>query len=178
MTTIIGIAGSLRKGSYNAALLRAAARSMPAGSTLEQATIAGIPLYDADVEAQGMPPAVTSLKDRVAAADLRLFLDGGLLHFGRRGRDRADGDEDAPSLRVRATDHDRVMRIGAPGEFWARSAAGQPQPAIDRRNGAAGLAQARAGEDLGGAVEQRQVDRRGGGGEEEKREHGRLHQGS
>jgi chromate reductase len=69
MTTIIGIAGSLRKGSFNAALLRAAARSMPAGSTLEQASIAGIPLYDADVEAQGMPPLVASLKDRVAAAD-------------------------------------------------------------------------------------------------------------
>src|SRR5712671_3234159 len=70
MTTIVGIAGSLRKGSLNAALLRAAARSMPAGSTLEQATIAGIPLYDADVEAaQGIPPLVASLKDRVAAAD-------------------------------------------------------------------------------------------------------------
>ncbi len=69
MTTIIGIAGSLRKGSFNASLLRAAARSMPAGSTLDQASIAGIPLYDADVEAQGMPPLVASLKDRVAAAD-------------------------------------------------------------------------------------------------------------
>src|SRR5690349_1227572 len=69
MTTIVGIAGSLRKGSFNAALLRAAARSMPAGSTLEQATIAGIPLYDADVEAQGIPPLVAALKDRVAAAD-------------------------------------------------------------------------------------------------------------
>ncbi len=69
MTTIIGIAGSLRKGSFNAALLRAAVRSMPAGSTLEQASIAGIPLYDADVEAHGIPPLVASLKDRVAAAN-------------------------------------------------------------------------------------------------------------
>src|SRR5512143_1109287 len=69
MTTLVGIAGSLRKGSFNASLLRTAARSMPPGSTLEQATIAGIPLYDADVEAQGIPPLVASLKDRVAAAD-------------------------------------------------------------------------------------------------------------
>ena len=69
MTTIVGIAGSLRKGSFNAAVLRAAVRSMPAGSTLEAATIAGIPLYDADVEAQGIPQVVASLKDRVAAAD-------------------------------------------------------------------------------------------------------------
>ncbi len=74
MTTIVGIAGSLRKGSFNAALLRAAVRSMPAGSTLEQASIAGIPLYDADVEAQGMPPLVASLKDRVAAADALLLV--------------------------------------------------------------------------------------------------------
>jgi chromate reductase, NAD(P)H dehydrogenase (quinone) len=69
MATIVGIAGSLRKGSYNAALLRVAARSMPAGSTLEQGAIAGIPLYDADVEAEGIPQVVASLKDRVAAAD-------------------------------------------------------------------------------------------------------------
>jgi len=70
MTTIVGIAGSLRKGSLNAALLRAAARSMPPGSMLEQATIAGIPLYDGDVEAaQGIPSLVARLKDRIAAAD-------------------------------------------------------------------------------------------------------------
>jgi NAD(P)H-dependent FMN reductase len=69
MTTIVGIAGSLRQASFNAGLLRAAVRSMPAGSTLEPASIAGIPLYDADVEAQGIPVLVANLKDRVAAAD-------------------------------------------------------------------------------------------------------------
>ena len=69
MTTIVGIAGSLRKASFNAALLRAAVRSMPAGSTLEPVSIAGIPLYDADVEAQGIPLLVANLKDQVAAAD-------------------------------------------------------------------------------------------------------------
>jgi chromate reductase, NAD(P)H dehydrogenase (quinone) len=69
MTAIVGIAGSLRKASFNAGLLRAAVRSMPAGSTLDPASIAGIPLYDADVEAQGIPVLVANLKDRVAAAD-------------------------------------------------------------------------------------------------------------
>ena len=70
MTKIIGIAGSLRAGSYNAALLRAAAGLMPADATLEIATIKGIPLYDGDVEAKdGIPPAVDLLKNQIAAAD-------------------------------------------------------------------------------------------------------------
>lgn len=51
-------------------LLRAAAAAMPPDATLEIASIHGIPLYDADLEAeQGIPPAVQQLKDRIAAAD-------------------------------------------------------------------------------------------------------------
>jgi NAD(P)H-dependent FMN reductase len=70
MTTLIGLPGSLRRGSYNAALLRAAAALTPAGAALELASIAGIPLYDGDVEAAaGIPDAVTALKEKVAAAD-------------------------------------------------------------------------------------------------------------
>lgn len=70
MATLIGIAGSLRLGSFNAALLRAAATLMPQGSCLETADIRGIPLYDGDVEStQGIPLVVAALKDRIAAAD-------------------------------------------------------------------------------------------------------------
>jgi len=54
--TIIGIAGSLRKGSYNAALLRAATELAPAGLRIEDASIRGIPLYDGDLEVEsGIP---------------------------------------------------------------------------------------------------------------------------
>ena len=70
MTTIVGLSGSLRKGSLNTALLRAATTAMPAGATLEVGSIKGIPLYDGDLEAsQGIPGAVAELKERIVAAD-------------------------------------------------------------------------------------------------------------
>jgi NAD(P)H-dependent FMN reductase len=69
MVTIVGISGSLRRGSYNAALLRAAAGMAPDGAEIAIASIREIPLYDGDVEAQGIPEAVTALKERVVAAD-------------------------------------------------------------------------------------------------------------
>ena len=67
---IVAIPGSLRAGSFNLALLRAAAELAPDGVTVELASIRGIPLYDGDVEQKdGIPAEVTALKDRVAAAD-------------------------------------------------------------------------------------------------------------
>jgi NAD(P)H-dependent FMN reductase len=70
MTTIVGISGSLRAGSLNSALLRAAANAMPLDAKLDIASIKGIPLYDGDVEeTQGLPDTVVKLKDRIAAAD-------------------------------------------------------------------------------------------------------------
>lgn len=70
MPTITGIAGSLRAGSYNRALLRAASACAPAGCTVDLASIEGIPLYDGDVEAaEGIPAPVAALKERIASAD-------------------------------------------------------------------------------------------------------------
>jgi chromate reductase len=70
VATIIGLSGSLRRASFNTMLLRAAAEMAPAGTTIEIASIEGIPLYNGDVEAeQGIPPPVQQLKDRIAAAD-------------------------------------------------------------------------------------------------------------
>src|SRR3982750_3698983 len=72
---IVGIAGSLRSGSFNAALLRAAQEECPAGTSLEIESIRGIPLYDGDVEAaQGIPPRAAELKDKVAGADALLLV--------------------------------------------------------------------------------------------------------
>ncbi len=65
---ILGFAGSLRRGSYNRALLREAQGIAPAGLALEIFDLTPIPLYNADVEAQGDPPGVVAFKAAIAAA--------------------------------------------------------------------------------------------------------------
>ena len=70
MTRILGISGSLRAGSFNTALLRAAQQAAGDGIELEAATLHGIPLYDGDDEAaNGIPEAVSALKERIVASD-------------------------------------------------------------------------------------------------------------
>ena len=70
MKTILGLSGSLRRASFNSALLRAAAELAPDGARLEIGTIRDVPLYDGDLEtAQGLPDAVRRLQSRLAAAD-------------------------------------------------------------------------------------------------------------
>jgi chromate reductase, NAD(P)H dehydrogenase (quinone) len=73
MPRILALAGSLRRTSFNASLVRAAAEVTPASVNIDVGTIRGIPLYDADVEAQGIPASVATLKDQVASADGLLF---------------------------------------------------------------------------------------------------------
>ena len=70
MATIIGLSGSLRRGSFNTALLRAAVSAAPPGLTVDARTLHGIPLYDGDVEAgEGIQSAVSDLKEAIVAAD-------------------------------------------------------------------------------------------------------------
>ena len=70
MVKLIGLSGSLRKGSFNSAVLCAAAAAMPGDSELRIESIAGIPLYNGDDEAaNGVPDSVTRIKDAIGAAD-------------------------------------------------------------------------------------------------------------
>jgi chromate reductase, NAD(P)H dehydrogenase (quinone) len=73
VTSIVGISGSLRRGSYNTALIRAAALLMPEGARLQIESIRSIPLYDDDLEAaEGIPEPVVGLKEAIAADGLLL----------------------------------------------------------------------------------------------------------
>jgi chromate reductase len=67
--TILGIAGSLRRGSFNAATLRAAQELAPEGMRIEAFDIAPIPPYNEDLRQQGFPPPVAALRSRIKAAD-------------------------------------------------------------------------------------------------------------
>jgi chromate reductase len=70
MVKLIGLSGSLRRASFNSALLRAAADLVPEGTELTIGSIRDIPLYDGDMEAEnGLPGPVTTLKEAIAAAD-------------------------------------------------------------------------------------------------------------
>lgn len=70
MTRILGISGSLRTGSFNTALLRAARNLTAEQVQLDIATLRGIPLYDADLEQRdGLPSAVVDLKAKMMASD-------------------------------------------------------------------------------------------------------------
>jgi chromate reductase len=70
--TILGIAGSLRRGSYNRAALRAAEQVLPADTTLVTFEIDGLPLYNQDDE-ERPSPALTEFKRAIRAADAILF---------------------------------------------------------------------------------------------------------
>ena len=71
--TILGIAGSLRRQSYNRSALRAAQQLVPEGATLEVFELDGIPGFNQDEE-QNPPAKVTELKKRVREADAILFV--------------------------------------------------------------------------------------------------------
>jgi len=70
---ILGIAGSLRKDSYNKLLLRAASKLLPPTAQLEIFDISSIPLYNQDMEAAAFPGEVKTFKRKIEAADALLI---------------------------------------------------------------------------------------------------------
>lgn len=70
---VLGFAGSLRRGSYNRALIRAAVELAPDGLRVEPFQLDDIPLYDGDVEKEGFPEPVQRFHDAIARADALLI---------------------------------------------------------------------------------------------------------
>ena len=66
---VVGFAGSLRGGSYNRALLRAATELAPSALHIVIHELDGIPLYNGDVEAAGAPTSVVELRDAIRTAE-------------------------------------------------------------------------------------------------------------
>lgn len=73
-TQVLGIVGSLRQASLHRRLLAAAQKLAPTGMTIDQAEIDAIPIYNADVQAAEMPPAVVRLGEQIASSDAVLIV--------------------------------------------------------------------------------------------------------
>jgi chromate reductase len=71
---VLGIAGSLRRASYNRALLRAAQELAPPGLRITTREIDDIPFFNADVEEAGVPAPVTALRAAVQEVDAILVV--------------------------------------------------------------------------------------------------------
>lgn len=69
---VLGLAGSLREGSFNRALVRAARELAPAGMDVRAHDLHEVPLYDFDVEQRGDPAPVEAFKRAIAEADALL----------------------------------------------------------------------------------------------------------
>ena len=72
MIRVVGISGSLRRGSFNTSLLHAAMDLSPEGMSIKPAAI-DLPLYNDDIREQGYPESVTELRSRIAEADAVLI---------------------------------------------------------------------------------------------------------
>lgn len=116
---LVGLSGSLRKGSYNTLLLKAAAKLLPTDVSMEIVTIADIPLYNADLDlpaAKQRPEVVEHFRKMLADADGILIsspeynysIPGGL----KNAIDWASRGEDSPLLRK------PIAVIGATIGLW------------------------------------------------------------
>jgi chromate reductase len=122
---VLAVAGSLRQGSLNRALLRAAQGLSPPDMTIEAFDLIDVPLYNYDVEVQGDPPGVAAFKQAIRAADGVLFVTPEYNH-GVPGVMKNAVDWASRPAKDAALDRKPVGIIGAsPGQTG--SARGQSQ---------------------------------------------------
>ena len=118
---IVAISGSLREGSFNSALLRAARELAPANLEITLLDLNGVPLYDGDVEARGDPVTVTALKQAIRDADGVLLAtpeyNGGTSGVLKNAVDWASRDRGVGSIRGKP-----IAIVGAGGRGGTVSA--------------------------------------------------------
>ncbi|AWO00801.1 NAD(P)H-dependent oxidoreductase [Chitinophaga alhagiae] len=113
---IVGLTGSLRKGSYNTSLLKTAMELLPEGVTAEIADFSNVPLYNADLDVGTRPEPVRAFREVLAGAQAILIVSpeynysipGGL----KNAIDWASRGTDAPLL------HKPVALMGATQGLW------------------------------------------------------------
>lgn len=120
---ILAIAGSLRAGSFNAALARAAREHAPMGVEVELFDGLGeLPLYDGDLEGDALP-AVAELRERIASADAVLFVtpeyNGSIPGVLKNAVDWASRPRDDAALRGK-TAAVAGASTGQYGALWAQ----------------------------------------------------------
>ena len=81
---ILGLSGSLRSGSHNTALLRAAAKSLPSGAELEVYDgLRDLPAYDADLDTPETEPETVAQLRRAIASRRRATVSGSVSGVSR-----------------------------------------------------------------------------------------------
>jgi len=125
---ILAVSGSLRAGSHNTSLLRAAADAAPAGvevDLFDPAGIADLPLYDQDLDAGGdVPTSVTRLREAWAAADAILFATPEFNGSVPGGLKNAVDWASRPRLEAALTGKTVAVVGASPGQFgamWAQA---------------------------------------------------------
>jgi chromate reductase, NAD(P)H dehydrogenase (quinone) len=124
---ILAVSGSLRAGSHNASLLRAAADAAPAGvevDLFDPAGIADLPLYDQDLDVGDVPASVIRLREAWAAADAILFATPEFNGSVPGGLKNAVDWASRPRLEAALTGKTVAVVGASPGQFgamWAQA---------------------------------------------------------
>src|SRR5690348_8377370 len=66
---LVGLVGSVREGSYNGLLMRAAQEVLPEDAELDIVRIDNLPFYDQDLEGRAVPPVVEAFREKIRRAD-------------------------------------------------------------------------------------------------------------
>jgi chromate reductase, NAD(P)H dehydrogenase (quinone) len=121
---ILAIPGSLRSGSHNVALARAAVELAPEGVEIEVYDgLGALPLFDADLDGEDLAPAVTELRERIAASDSLLIVtpeyNGSVSGVLKNAIDWASRPREQAALRG-ATVAIAGVTTGQYGAIWAQ----------------------------------------------------------